>query len=137
MARKRIGLEFEGFEEVISRLNKLNGGIKSVTEKALKESQSLVNSKAKAAIEPHRLTGKTEKSLSNVSEVEWQGTTASIKVGFNISSGGLASIFLMYGTPRMKKDQKLYNAFYGKSTQKEIENTQKEIFYDAIRRLEE
>lgn len=41
----------------------------------------------------------------------------------------------MYGTPRMKKDTKLYNAIYGTKTQKEIKQIQKEIFEEEIRRV--
>ncbi len=34
----------------------------------------------------------------------------------------------MYGTPRMKKDTKLYNDIYGKKTRDEIRALQEEIF---------
>ena len=60
--------------------------------------------------------------------VEWSGTKAFVDVGFDIQNGGLASIFLMYGTPRMKKDTKLYNDIYGKKTRDEIRALQEEIF---------
>ena len=46
--------------------------------------------------------------------------------------GGLPSIFLMYGTPRMKKDSKVYNAVYGKKTMDEVSMIQALIFADAI-----
>lgn len=36
----------------------------------------------------------------------------------------------------MKKDTKMYNAFFGASTRKEIAEAQKEIFYNEIRRLD-
>lgn len=129
-------LEFEGFDEVISRLNKLGANVKNISEKALKKTHSIITKKADEAIMPHNATHQTEKSLQREAEIEWIGNVASVKTGFSINEGGLASIFLMYGTPRMKKDQKLYNAFWSKSTQNEIKEAQKEILYDEIRRLD-
>jgi len=41
---------------------------------------------------------------------------------------------VMYGTPRMKKSQLMYNAFYGKQTLDEIKKAQEEVFYGAIGR---
>lgn len=128
-------IEFEGFDEAIARLNKLGANVKNISEKALKKTHSIITEKADEAIIPHNETHQTEKSLRREAEIEWVGNVASVKTGFSISEGGLASIFLMYGTPRMKKDQKLYNAFWSKSTQNEIMEAQKEIFYDEIRRL--
>ena len=128
-------IEFDGFEEVIARLNKLGGNIRGTTEKALKETHSLITKQAKDAIIPHRLTGETEKSLVLNPQVVWEGTIASVQTGFDISNGGLPSIFLMYGTPRMSKDQKLYNAFFGAKTKKDVKKIQEDIFYEEIRRL--
>ena len=128
-------LEFEGFDEAISRLTKLGGNVKGIAEKALKKTHSIVTQKAEDAITPHNQTYQTEKSLRKEAEIEWEGTLASVKTGFSISEGGIASIFLMYGTPRQKKDQKMYNAFWSKSTQNEVMEAQKEIFYEEIRRL--
>ncbi|MCI8363103.1 MAG: hypothetical protein HFJ41_08430 [Clostridia bacterium] len=128
-------VEFEGFDEAIARLNKLGANVKNISEKALKKTHSIITKKADEAIMPHNETHQTEKSLRREAEIEWVGNVASVKTGFSISEGGIASIFLMYGTPRMKKDQKLYNAFWSKSTQNEIKEAQKEIFYEEIRRL--
>lgn len=131
----KVYLEFEGFDEVIARLTKLNGNVKGITEKALRKTHSIVTKKAAEAITPHNQTHQTERSLRQEAEIEWAGTLASVKTGFSINEGGLASIFLMYGTPRHKKDQKMYNAFFGKSTQDEVREAQASIFYDEIRRL--
>lgn len=136
MARKKTGIEFEGFEEVLARLSKLNGNVKKTTEKALKETHKYITENAKKTIAPHKLTGATEESLVEKPTIEWNGTIATVKTGFNIKDGGLASIFLMYGTPRIKKDQKLYDAFYSARTQKEIDKIQEDIFYEEIRRID-
>lgn len=133
---KKNKLEFDGFEQVIARLHKLDGDVRGTTEKALKETHKYITANARKAIAPHRQTGTTEKSLVENAHIEWAGSVASVKTGFDIKNGGLPSIFLMYGTPRMDKDQKLYNAFYGTRTKKEVKKIQEDIFYDEIRRVD-
>lgn len=144
-------IEFDGFEEAIARLNKLNGNVKNISEKALKKTHEIITQKAQDAITPHNKTHQTEKTLRKEAEIEWKGTLASVKTGFSISEGGLASIFLMYGTQshavsnqygknlgvveETKRDAKMYNAFFGSSTRKEVAEAQKEIFNNEIRRL--
>lgn len=132
----KLKIEFEGFSEVLAKLKSLDGDVRKTTEDALRKTHAIVTQKAEAAIAPHRRTGQTQGSLRKDAAIEWQGDVGSVKVGFNIYEGGLPSIFLMYGTPRMQKDQKLYNAFYGSATLKEITEAQQEIFFDEIRRLE-
>lgn len=132
----KMQLEFDGFEKLISKINKMGGDVKGTTEKALKETHKIVTEKAEIAIAPHRDTGRTERSLQRNARIEWLGDVGSVEVGFNLKEGGLPSIFLMYGTPKMKKDQKLYDAFYGKTTRNEIIQAQQNIFFDEIRRLE-
>ena len=129
-------IEFEGFEEVVARLTKLGGDIKGTTERALKETHRVITDKAEQAISTHKRTGRTEASLKRQADVHWAGTMASVEVGFDIANGGLPSIFLMYGTPKIKKDQKLYNAFYGKQTKEEIMKLQEDIFYEEIRKVD-
>lgn len=136
-------IEFEGFEEVISRLSKLEANVKQVTEKALKETHKVITEKAEEAVQKSNLpargkfsTGATEASLVREPEIHWVGTEAYVKTGFSISKGGLASIFMMYGTPRHMKNQKMYNAFFGSKTKKEVMKIQEDIFYDELRRLE-
>lgn len=136
-------IEFEGFEELIDKLTKLGANVKETSEKALKATHEYVTEKAEEAVQKSNLpahgkfsTGATEKSLVREPKITWEGTEASVKTGFSISNGGLASIFMMYGTPRHMKNQKMYNAFFGTKTKKEILQIQEDIFYDELRRLE-
>lgn len=132
--KNRIGLQFEGFDELAAQFEQLGGDLRSATENALKASKRAVTPGIDQAINKHRLTGDTERSLDKKIRVEWEGTTASIDIGFHISQGGLPSVFLMYGTPRVKKDTKLYNSIYGSKVKKQIAEVQKEVFQKMIAR---
>lgn len=135
MARKnRIGITFRGFEEYAEKIDRLNGDLDNTVKKALQASFDHVTPKAETAINRHIQTGETKRTLKRSETVQWEGRKAYIKVGFEFPKG-LPSVFLMYGTPRMKKDTKLYNAIYGTKTQKEIKQIQKEIFEEEIRRV--
>lgn len=133
MPKNKIGLQFKGFEEVLSSYEKAGGDLKKAVEEALIASKQVVNPEAKAAIQRHRRTGKTEESLDKTMKVEWDGFTASIDVGFHISEGGLPSIFLMYGTPRMAPDKKLYNSIYGTRVKKKVAEIQQEAVNKVIK----
>ena len=90
--------------------------------------------------------GKTAESLLKNEKVQVEGTTYYIHVGFDVSNGGLASIFLMYGSPKhtitryhgkkktswnhpgMDADAVLYDLVFGPATKTEIEKIQKKVF---------
>ncbi|MDD3137538.1 MAG: hypothetical protein PHX08_01015 [Lachnospiraceae bacterium] len=139
MANK-LSIEFDGFKKMMERIDKMGGSIEKVTEEALTATHKHITPKAEAAIEKHHRTGKTEETLKKDSKVEWSGTTASIEVGFNISKGGMPSVFLMYGTkvkgsPRTPKDTNLYNSIYGTATRKEVAKIQEEIIGKALKEM--
>jgi len=128
----KLGINVDGFDSIISRFERIGVDAKPITEKAIKESHKLITAKAEQAIATHKATGRTQKSLQKECKVKWSGTVAESDVGFDISGGGLPSIFLMYGTPRMGKDAKFYQAFYNKATQNEVANLQEGIFYSEL-----
>lgn len=137
--RNRIGLQFEGWKDYIAKLDELGGTdyMKKGVEKALIESKKHVNPKIEQAIT--RLpaggkysTGITKESIDTNMAVEWEGLTATIKVGFDFEKSGLTSIFLMYGTPRMKPVKGLKSAIYGSKTKKEIAELQESVLWDII-----
>lgn len=131
MARNKLTLEFKAFEEYAERLDELGGDLVAVTEKALQNSHDYVIPKIHKAMRKHRRTGTTEDSIPNDTEVQWYGSVAEIKVGFTFNEG-LPSVFLMYGTPRIQKDQELYDSIYGNKTKKEIAKLQEKTFARAI-----
>lgn len=127
MARNRIGLQVEGFEEYMAKLDEVGGtaAMRRGVEEALVESKKYVNPLIEKAMTKlpaggRYSTGDTKRSLDKDMSVDWEGATASIKVGFDFSESGLKSIFLMYGTPRMKPVTGLKAAIYGAKTKREI-----------------
>jgi hypothetical protein len=139
----KFSLDFVGFDEVLKKFAKLEADAKPVADEALTKTHEIITKKAEAAIAKANLpaggkysTGDTEKSIVRDPKITWKGTEGSVSIGFNIKKGGLASIFLMYGTPRMVKVQELYDAFWSEQTEGEIMNTQKEIFMKALEELE-
>lgn len=144
MARNRIGLQFKELDAYMSKLDELGNGkaMKRGVEAALKASKQHVNpliEKSMANLPAGGIysTGDTKKSIDKDMSVEWQGMTASIKVGFDFSKSGLTSIFLMYGTPRMKPVSGLKSAVYGSKTQKELATIQEEALQKVILRIME
>lgn len=143
--KNKIGLKFEGLEEMIANLEKVQGDLKATTEKALKASKQRVNEELRKVTVPANYpahgkysTGKTAQSIDTDMSVTWEGTTASIKVGYDMQISGMTSIFLMYGTPRhkppMKAVRKMYNAIYGVRMKKEVAEIQREVFVKVIKR---
>lgn len=132
---KKMRLEFTGFEEYAERLDKLGGDLKKTTEKALIETHKLLTPKVEEAFRKHdvKYSHDTLASLKKDARVEWDGSVAAIGVGFKISEGGFPSIFIMYGTPRMQPDKKVYNSIYG--NKKKVRELQEKIFAEEIAKL--
>lgn len=143
MATKtKLSIDFDAFTEYAKKLEKVGADIKKITEECLTEAAEYVTDNLEKDIKPHKRTRRTEKSLRKNSKVTWQGTTASIDVGFDIAEGGLASIFLMKGTPRhepnhpgTKQDKRLYNDVYGAATQKKIQEMQEKHLQEALEKI--
>ena len=93
------------------------GALKEATNNAMQATAEYVTTETDKAVASSRFnfnrTGTTKASVVHDPQIEWQGTRASVKTGFNISDGGLPSIFLMYGTPHIKPDTKLKAAAKG------------------------
>lgn len=144
MARNRIGLQFDGWENYMSNLDKLGGTdlMKKGVEKALVESKKHVNpliekAMTKLPAKGKFSTGDTKESIDDEMSVEWQGMTGSINIGFDFKESGPKSIFLMYGTPRMKPVSGLKSAIYGAKTKRETAEIQEKVLSDVIKEVME
>lgn len=136
-----ISVENKIFAEYAERLDKLGGDIKGVVDKILQDAHATVTSEVEAAMMKHNKSGDTSRSILRDSKVQWTGTTASINVGFDISNGGLPSIFLMYGTPKHEPghpgtdaDKVLYDAIYGKRQARNLREMSIKAMEEAIKK---
>lgn len=134
---KQWGVDFEDFNFYAQKIESLSNKntLKSVADKALKRTHNYITPKIESEFQKHNRTGRTFGSLRKDDSTEWNGDIGSVDVGFDIKNGGLASIFLMYGTPRMKPDKELYNLFYGSKIKKEVFKIQEDIFNDELQKL--
>ena len=142
----KMELKFDGFDDLLKRFAAAEADVKPAAEAALKETFGIVTEKAAVAVEKPNLParpipgryskGTTAKSLVREPVITWEGTKASVAVGFDIDRGGLPSIFMIKGTPSYMKNQLLYDAFYGEQTTGEIRARQKEIMFGALAEAE-
>ena len=145
-SKNKITLSFPGINETLDKFEKMNLAVGPAVTEALQESYNYVTSHLADQIEQHHRTGKTAESLLKSEKIQVEGTTYYINVGFDVGNGGLASIFLMYGTPKhaikrrtkngtkswnhpgMDADAVLYDLVFGPATKTEIEKIQKKVF---------
>lgn len=130
---KKAQIEVEGWKDLIGKLDSLNGNVKKAVSDCLQQTQEVVAKKLETDMQKHIRTGTTARAIVKNSNVKWEGTKASLGIGFRFVEG-LPSVFLMYGTPRKKKDSKLYNDIYGKKTKDEIARLQTLIISDEIQK---
>ena len=129
----RMALETTGFAELIQSLEKAGKDSRMAAERALKNGTKAITPGIREAIARHRRTGRTEASLDQKDEMNWEGTVAEANIGFRIRDGGLPSIFLMYGTPRMAPDKRLYNSVYGSTARKAFNEAAEEALAQLMR----
>lgn len=131
---KKWGISFDGFDKMVSQLDKLGGNVDKAVDEALVQSHGYMTPKLHADMARHERTGRTESAILDSATPQHNGTRTSLDVGFDLrkGAGGRASIFLMYGTPRMAKDARLYADVYGTKMRKEIAEIQNEVFRKAV-----
>lgn len=141
---KGWSIEFEQFKQLEKKLEELAGydGVIRATESALRATDDYVTKEVDKAVASSKFdfdrTGETKGSIDKDKKVEWSGTIASAKAGFSIKKGGLPSIFLMYGTPKIKPDSNLKNAAKGEGIHRDkINKLQQEVFNKVINRMME
>lgn len=134
MSKNKLSIDFKAFAEYAEKLDKLGGDVQGAADQVLQNAHDIVTANIKHDMQKHHRTGKTEKSILDHAKVEWSGSMASIDIGFDLANGGLASIFLMYGTPRMEKDQQLYDHIYGRAVATQLRKMTETTMARAIKR---
>lgn len=142
MARNKIGLQFDGFEEMLDRLEAAEKDLKETAEAALKAGKQVVTDqlvrdtvRSNFPASGKYSVGTLKKSIDTDYQVKWEGTLASLNVGYDFAKSGMESIYLLYGTPRMPKAQKLYDDIYGGKVRRQVAKVQKESLQKLINRI--
>lgn len=136
----KMSIIFDGFAKLAEDLDEIGGDLHEAVDEALEETQTIVQQNLVTAAEIYSAankgkkgyaTGKMHNAIIQDLRIDWKGTVAEVKTGFTGEGGKYAgfmhSIFVMYGTPKMHKDVKVYNAIKGTKTRKEIARKQEEI----------
>lgn len=141
MGKNKIGLQID-MENMVSSLEAAEADVKDAIANVLKASKRVVTDtlvkdtvKANFPAKGKYSTGRLAKSIDTNYNVEWKGTVAEIKVGYDFKKDGLVSVFLMYGTPRHAKSQKIYNDFYGARIKKQLAQIQQEALNNILERM--
>ena len=146
MARKTT-VDFVGIDAYIKRLDEIPGATERAFNSALLATENLVKQNVTAAMQKHNDSGHTAGTAISGVQPEWTQSTAKAPVGFDIgdndrrqSGDRLASVFLMYGTkvhgqPHEAPDRELYNAVYGATTRRRIQQLQEQAFQKVLDRL--
>lgn len=155
-------LDFEG-TELVKKLEKAGGNVKPALEAAARRSLPIVQKEFKNFIAQHKVTGDTERSLIDPSQVKFiwgkqakkrfVGTTTSgvkgftggkvevvseedclyFEYGFSIEKGGLPALFLDIGTPRQQPHFFIYYAV--ENNLDKIHKIQKEELMKILKEL--
>ena len=137
----RMSILFDGFEDLAAMVDRTYpAALKPIVDEALTETGKYVQEQVNKAAQPYATkggglkgyaTGEMFRALKKSNPVIWISPhIAEVSVGFDLTAaGGFHSIFVMYGTPRMAKNQKLYNSIKGTKTKREVENIQEQIFF--------
>ena len=134
MAKNSMKLDLGAFTGMLEQIQKAGGSIERAAEKALSESAKPFYDDLKAGIAKHRKSGLTEKSLLDPNNIVWDGNRVTLKVGFDMSKGGLPALFIEYGTPKQTPDPFIQPAI--KRNQPKAKKIQQQVLSEILEGLE-
>lgn len=133
----KMQITFDGFERLAAEVDRVTGQLEKAVDDALNETFDIVQHETESASAIYATkgggrkgyaTGNMYRAIKSDDGVKWKGSVAEVGVGFDFSkNGGFHSIFVMYGTPRMAKDAKVYNAIKGTRTKKRVYEAQEKV----------
>lgn len=139
----RMQILFDGFTDLASKIDKAGESLEEAVDEALTETFDVVQTEvetssaiysSKGGGKKGYATGNMYRAIKQDDKVNWNGKVAEISVGFDFGQkGGYHSIFIMYGTPRIAKDTKVYNAIKGTKVRNEVYKKQEEVLQKYLR----
>lgn len=138
MGKNILKIDYSAFNDLLTKLDELQGDLKPVVTDALEQAAETVEWDTKEAIAKSNMPAKgiysqgdTQKSIVENARVTWSGSRAEIGLGFDFGKAG-AGGFLITGTPRMKPDYALQKIYKKKKYMTDLQNDMAEIVNDAI-----
>lgn len=135
--RNTLRLDTSGFEELIVKLESLNGNVKAAVTDALMQAAETIHDDTIDALSDEYLprqgaysTGQTKTTVVKP-KVEWSGTLAEAPVGFDYGEKG-AGGFLISGTPRMQPNRQLEQIYTRKKYMRKLQEDMQEVIGDYI-----
>ena len=150
MANTKVTIDFRTFEDQLRAIEEAGGSVRPYVSECLNEIQREINQDLRKAMAPHRGKHSGHHTVDSIIELKaaWKDDVCTIDLGFDIANGGLASIFLMYGTkphgprgvngtghPGTKPDQHLKNAIFGTAVRARIMKLQEEALAKASQEI--
>lgn len=127
----------EPIADMLEELDRIGGDLKPAVNEVLEKTQKLISDNVLIAAKAYDhkggglkgyAEGQMYQQINTDDSVTWEGDTAEVQAGFKLDpQGGYHSIFIMYGTPKINKDTKVYNAIRGARTKTRIKELQAEI----------
>lgn len=100
MGKANCKITMKGYEKIISNIEEIGGDVPDILSKAILNSGKVATEEFLQIAKKHKYAGITEESLKTDLKVVNEGNKLTLKTGFDINKGGLASIFLDKGTPK-------------------------------------
>lgn len=132
----KMQIIFDGFENLAYKIDAIGNDLQAAVDEALKATSAVVRTELDPAVAVYAdggikgyATGKMYDTRITDDVITWKGTVAEIGTGFSSANmaGFMHSIFVMYGTPKMDKNPKIYNALKGTKVRKRIAEVQEEV----------
>lgn len=137
--RNTLRLDLSGFQELVVKLESLEGEVKQAVTDALQKASETVERDTEAALAPQYMphqgmysTGHTKTTVVPP-EVIWESSTAIAPVGFDYGEKG-AGGFLISGTPRMKPNRQLEQIYTRKKYMKKLQDEMAAVILDYIKK---
>lgn len=116
--------KLSGFEEYLSKIQKIDGSIDDAVKEAIKESAQPIVKEMKEGAERHRRTGKVADAIE-VTNIKQDGNFIYVEIGVDRDKawkGAWHAVFQEYGSPTFPKDPFIRPAFdNNKSNAKSIQ----------------
>lgn len=134
--KSRFAFRFDEMTELAAKIEAAGANLQDAADEALKATHDYITPQLSSGIARHVQTGETRDSLENAPQVTWiNPLLAQVNIGFDLADGGWPSIFLMWGTPKMKPDLTLRRAAFGPKVKREVAKIQRETLEAYLKKV--